>query len=185
MSRNTIILTWFLALLAVLAWAGVGFCAYQIGTLEDARAADTQSSQQQSEQSVQASYLHGIVSSSADERAQLDTLVTVDPASLADMINSAGTSAGVSLTISNASAEEISSVGGKTTTQGFGFLATSQGSFASVMYAAALLESLPTPSTVQEINLTHTQNTSGKAGGNAAWQMNAQVQVLSASNASS
>jgi hypothetical protein len=185
MSRNTINFAWFLAVIAVLAWAGVGFFAYQIGALENARAADMRSSQQRSQQSVQASYLHGIVSSSATDRAQLDTLISVDPASLADMIDSAGTQAGVSLTISNASAENISSVDGKTTAQGFSFLATSQGEFASAMQAAALLESLPIPSSVQAIRLSHTQTSPGTTGAGAVWQMNAQVQILSASNVSS
>jgi len=185
MSRNTTLLAWFSLLIAIFAWVGVGFFAYQIGVLEDARAADSQSSQQRSQRSLQASYLHGIVSSSANERAQLDTLVAVDPSSLANMIDSAGTSAGVGLTISNASADNVSSVAGKTTAQGFSFLATSEGSFASVLYAAALLESLPVPSSVVEINLSHGMDSSGTAGNNAAWQMNAQVQVLSASNMSS
>jgi hypothetical protein len=185
MSRNIIIFAWGMLALAVLAWIGVGFCAYQIGSLEDARDADTQSSQQSSQQAIQASYVHGIVSSSADERAQLDALTTIDPASLADMIDSAGASAGVGLTINNTSAEDVSSVGGKTAQQGFSFLATSQGSFASVMHAASLLESLPVPSSVQVINFSHPQAAPDAATGNAEWQMNAQVQILSASNASS
>lgn len=129
--------------------------------------------------------MHGTVSRSADERAQLDVLTTIDPASLANMIDSAGTTAGVDLTISNTSAENVSSVGGKTFEQGFSFLATSQGSFASVIHAASLLESLPVPSSVQVINLTHLQTSPGKTGSDPAWQMNAQVQILSASNASS
>ena len=172
-------------LLAIIAWMGVGLFAYQISLLEDARDADAHSSQQQSQQSVQASYLHGIVLNSVEQRAQLDTLTAIDPTSLAEMINTAGTSAGVSLAISNASAENVSSVGGKTIAQGFSFLTTSQGSFASVMYAAALLESLPIPSVVQEINFTHTEAMPGATGNKAAWQMNAQVQILSASNVSS
>ena len=185
MSRNTVIFAWTLLVLAAIAWAGVIFCAYQINVLEDARAADTQSSRQQSQQSVQASYLHGIVSSSAVSRSQLDALISVDPTSLANMIDSAGRSAGVDLAISNASAENVSSVEGKTVAQGFSFLATSQGSFASVMHAAALLESLPIPSTVLQINLSHPQSVSGSTGAGTTWQMNAQIQVLSASNIAS
>ena len=185
MSRNTITFAWLFALLAVLAWAGVGLFAYEIGALEDARTADTQSSRQSSQQSVQASYLHGVVTSTVEQRAQLDTVITIDPASLANMIATAGTSAGVDLTISNTSAETVSSVGGKTNAQGFSFLATSQGSFASVMYAAELLETLPIPSTVQGINLTHGSGSPGSPGDSSAWQVNAQVQILSVSNTSS
>ena len=81
--------------------------------------------------------------------------------------------------------QNVSSVGGKTTAQGFSFLATAQGSFASALYAATLLESLPVPSSMQEINFTHAMDMSGTVGGNTGWQLNAQVQILSASNPAS
>jgi hypothetical protein len=183
MLRSIIIVAWFALALAIFAWAGVAFFAYQIGVLESARAAGMQSSQQQSEQSAQASYLHGLVAGSAAARTQLDALVNIDPVSLANMVDSAGSSHGVGLAISNASAENVSSAGGRTTTQSFSFIVTSKGNFASVMYAAALLGTLPVPSSVQEINLVQAPAASGAAGG--AWQMSAQVQVLSASNISS
>ena len=150
-----------LAVIAVLAWAGVGFFAYQIGALENARAADMRTSQQRSQQSVQASYLHGIVSSSATDRAQLDTLIAVDPASLADMIDSAGTKP-ASVSRSATHRRRIYRPWtARRSAQGFSFLATSQGEFASAMQAAALLESLPIPSSVQAIRLSHTQTSPG------------------------
>ncbi len=185
MKGHTIYIAWSLSLLAVLAWAGIGSFAYRINVLENTREANMQSVQAHSRQSVQASYLHGVVMASATQRAQLDALIAVDPASLADMINSVGTSTGVAIKISNASAENVSSVDGKMTLQGFSFLASAEGNFASALYAASLLESLPIPSSVQQINLTHAESAVDTSGGNAAWQMSAQVRVLSVSNTSS
>ena len=184
MSRRTTFFAWIVFLSAVCAWAGVGCFAYYISSLESAHTASIQSSQKSAAEAAQVSYLHKVVSSTADERAQLDSITMVDPSALANMVNTAGTSTGVDLKISNASAGNVSSVDGKTAAQTFSFLVTSQGSFSSVMYAAALLESLPVPSSVLQYTITHSSDTAGAAKG-GGWQMNAQVQILSTSNTAS
>ncbi len=185
MSRSTSFIAWLLLSLAIASWAGVGLFAYLISSLEAERIADSQASQKEATEAAQASFVHGIVSSTASARSQLDALTAVDPSALADLISTAGSSTGVNLSISNASAGNISSVDGKTTSQTFSFLATSQGSFAATMYATALLETLPVPSTIQQITFSNIPGSSGNAKSDDSWQMNAQVQVLSASNTSS
>jgi hypothetical protein len=194
MSRNTIYIAWAALLLALVAWGVVGLFAYQISTAQADRAALAQKSGLQSSQTSQSIQLHAFVEKTATARAELDALSIVDPASLASTLSTAGKSAGVAITISNALSLNSPAVGSAAPAQAFGFIASAQGSFASVMYAARLLEALPLPSQMQEIQFTRPSSTSGApigaaaaAAGSAAglWQMSAQVKVVTASSISS
>ena len=171
--------------LAILAWAGVGFFITTVQSALGDRSAHVQQLQQQSDQSSQVSYLHSLVTDTAPKRAKLDALANVDPASLADTINSAGKAAGINIQISSASQGTVLSADGKTTSQALTFLATTQGSYAAVMYALQLLETLPLPSTIQTIQMMRSPSVPGAPAADPTWQMNAQIRILTAPSVSS
>lgn len=182
MVRNITYIAWLALVLAVLAWLGVGLFASTILAEQGNRAADVQQLQDSSSQASQALDLHALVSDTASARTALTGLVTVDPASLAQAIDTAGTSAGIPIEISDASSGSAPAVSGGTATQAFAFTAASQGSFAAVMRAAQILETLPVPSSIQEIQIIRSPDAAGTTG---LWQMSAQVQALTASTVSS
>ena len=180
-SLNSTVTAWVAFLLAIVAWAGVVLFAFSIQTQESDHTTHVQAAQAQTSQDSKLSYVHALVTESAGDRSELDSLVNVDPATLADLVNTAGKSSGAAIQISDASSDNAPSTGAAGT-QAFGFIAGSAGSFATVMYAAQLLETLPVPSSIQEIQLVHVTNPSTPG---ATWQMNAQVRVITASAISS
>ena len=185
MTRTTTYIAWLALLLSMLAWAGVGWFVSAIVALQDGRAVNAQASQQLSGVVAQASQLHALIADTAADRASLASLITVDPSSLAGMIDGAGKSAGVGITISSALSENAPGESNGAPVQAFSFIATAAGSFSTVLRGGELLETLPVPSSIKELQLTRTPDTAGASSAAGPWQMNAQVQVLTASTISS
>ena len=185
MSRNLNYIAGIVLLLTVLAWIGVGALVFFISSKQSDRVAQASSVQSVSNQNSQATYLHTLVADSKDARDQLSALFNVDPSALANTINATGKSAGVHLQITSALSDSALAVPTAGSVQSFSFIATAQGSFQDVMYAATLLETLPVPSSVRQIEFTHTVATPGSASNAGPWQMSAQVKILTVSSISS
>lgn len=185
MSRNITFISWIALLIAIVAWVGVGFFAV---TIQAAAASDSLHMKELSSSSIQTSRissLQKLVSETADDRATLNTIALVNPASLADTITNAGSSAGVAIDISDANSANGPSINGAPAAHAFSFIASATGSFASVMYAMTLLQSLPVPSSIQQIQLISAPTTAGAAAVKPSWQMDAQINVVTASDISS
>ncbi|HVM73332.1 MAG TPA: hypothetical protein VMU13_00425 [Candidatus Paceibacterota bacterium] len=185
MQRHLVTLSWIYCILAILAWSGVGLFVTTIQTLGNDRLSQAQLNAQQSLQSAHVVNQHDMLMSAASETGQLDTLGVIDPASFAHMITTAASTTGVNITIENASQGSVTVVDSHTSVQSFTFSVATQGSFALVMKAAQLLESLPAPSSISQLEFTHVPAISGSPSSVASWQMTAQVLFLSVSNASS
>lgn len=164
--------------MAIASWVGVGLFISMIQTLRADYVAFVRQRQSLSEQDSRALQVHTHVQATTASRVQLDSLMTVDPASLADTLTAAGKSAGVAIKISDALSESAVTTSGKPASSAFGFVAMSQGSFAAVMYAAHILETLPIPSVIREIQLVRSVNTVGAPTNTLIWKMNAHIRVL-------
>jgi hypothetical protein len=187
MSNKTTYFAWILLALAIVAWVAVGFFAASIQA--ESASQSTRASQSSYSYSLasRVTALQSLVEKTATDRAQLNMIAAVDPASLADIITNAEQSAGIQIGITDAnslSGVPVTSPGALST-QAFTFIATTKGSFASMMYAAALLELLPVPSSIQHLELSDMVDTSGSTSGTSirksSWQLNAQIKVVTAS----
>jgi hypothetical protein len=181
-STTTNYLAWLMLAAALIALGGVVFFASTIQEIRDTRIVSAQQLGAASLEASQAASLKSLVSDTADERSELDSIAAVDPSSLADGIMTAGKSAGITIDITDANSESSPSIGSLEPTSAFSFVASASGSFASVMYATELLETLPVPSSIGQIEFTASADSSGASSTKASWQMNAQLQVLTASS---
>ena len=134
---------------------------------------------------VQASFTHSFVAKTAAERSELDTLSRVDPSEFAQLITGAGSGSGIALSITSATQQPSVPLDAGAVMNSYVFLASSHGSFDSVIQAAKLLETLPAPSTLGKMEFTRAPSNPGvpgSSGQSSQWVMNAQIQVFSESS---
>lgn len=183
MNRSTY-LAILLVLLAIGAWVGVVLFSQSIQAQEADVVSTLQSQEQSSDAQSSSVRLHALAQDAAPQSAVLDTALQNDVVSIANTLQAAGTPAGVKLTISGALPEAApSSDAGASQIQAIGFAVEGSGSFSAVMRVAQLLETLPLPSSVQQLDIQRVDNSSGVP--TAAWHMNAYVHVLTSAPISS
>lgn len=112
---------------------------------------------------------------SADDRRQLDTVLAADVITVADIIERAGTAAGVPLTLNNAVPENAQKGGN---VHAVAFSVEASGKFPAILRVAQLLETIPMASSIESLELSRT-------AGSAQWQLNATIRVLTTVNISS
>lgn len=180
MRNHLIPLAWAAAVLALLAWIFIVWFAMDLQSMEDQRLSGAKLSANASGQQSKASALHAELQETAAARAQLESLINVDPTTLGTTVAQAGKSAGINLQIQNAAPEASTA---NSPTQAFDFSVNGAGSFAQVLYALEFLETLPVPSSVQNFQLIHAP--AGVSGASSAWQLNAGVRIITAPTISS
>ena len=180
MQRAPIYRAWGLAVIALLAWAFVLWFAFNLQSTQAQSLSDAQLSASASSRDSAASDLHAALQETASERASLASLITIDPTTLAATINQAGQTAGVNLKIQSASPETMAA---GSPVQAFDFTVTAQGTFSQLLYAEQLLETLPVPSSIQNLQLIHAPNDAVTTDG--AWQLNAGIQIITSATISS
>jgi|GEM_PF-6789215 len=178
MKKTSLYIAYIVLILAILSWVGVGYLASLIAQTSTDRVNQQQDTVRQSNQDVQAQAMHALVKDTASSRAQLDTLLNVDPASISGIINAAGKSADASIRISDALSDGALIGDGTTPSNSFGFVVSAQGTYASVVRVAQLLEILPVPSSIDGITFTRMQDTSGSPISATPWQVVIRVKVL-------
>lgn len=179
-------LVWILFPAAVLAWAAVGLFAWIIATDEVDRALYVQVMQETESKEAIATRLHAIVQDTAEQRAQLDSILRMDVVSIVDMIEEVGKAAGVRITVSNAIPENVppSQAAGGAGIIATGFVVEAQGRFSTLMRVVQLFETLPIPSTLGRLDMERTAKP-GNLGTSDTWRMNAYIRVLTTADISS
>jgi hypothetical protein len=166
--------------LAVAAWVGVWFMFSDIsGRLNSqtqllSRAAVKNAQQQNAVETT------ALAADTAAERASLDGEVATDVVGIANQIQNAGKAAGVTTDIGSASTNGATNMTSSTTE--LVFVVQSAGTFAQVWRAAQLFETLPLPSSVQELDFSQSPSDAGKS---SIWQLTAHIEVLTSSQVSS
>lgn len=183
--RGTTYAAWGLIIIAIAAWTAAIFFAMAVAGMESDRAASAQATQQTSAAQTSAVRMHALAQDSAPQRAALDALLDVNVVSIVDMINATGKATGVDLKVSGALPETTpGSSLGPATVGAVGFTVEASGTFPALMQAAQLLETLPIPSSVEQLDISQIPNSGGTSSA-GKWQMNASIHVLTTSIPSS
>jgi hypothetical protein len=183
--RTFTYLSWLSFLGALACVCGVIFFASIILGEKASFAARAGESDQASLQQATDARMRALIHDSAASRARLEGLVQVDLLSAVDLIESIGKTTGVKLQVSDASPEANGS-GKIATLHAVGFVVGAEGSFPSLMRTVELLETLPLPASIENIDISRTPIDTTPAGGSPpAWHMNLRIRLLTATTISS
>lgn len=163
--------------LAVLAWGAVGYLVWD--TMQNIAAKSDMSNVSKSsfaQRSLDA-HIHALAISTATDRSQLNELFNADIVSIVNIIETAGSSVQAPTQITDASQAKSANASPVHTIV---FTTQSIGSFSSLMRASELFETLPIPSSIEQVDLVR----SGE-GKIPQWHMNTRIRVLTTSNISS
>ncbi len=176
-SRTSIAVSWVALAAAVLSWLCVGYFAWTISADEVRRTEAIQTAQQTALRHDVAVRLHALVQDTAGDRARLDALLATDVVSAVELIEGAGKAAGISAQLGNAAPESAPTVP-NLSVDAVGFVVAGEGTFAELMHALQLFETLSLPSSIRRFDLEHLPD----AG--ATWTMNTSVSLLTSSTLS-
>ncbi|MDO8521701.1 MAG: hypothetical protein Q7S08_00225 [bacterium] len=189
MKHNTAVFAWTAAVAAVAAWVAVFMYASWISAELDARVSQTADVQSVSERAIAAIRLHALARDTQIERAQLDNLTHSDVIGVANTIDSIGKIAGVALKIGGATPESSGQKKGANGTpalHAISFVVEASGTFSSLMHAAALLETLPSLSSVQSMEFEHVAlSGDSKSSKSSSWRLTARIRMLTTADISS
>src|SRR3989344_3752427 len=177
-------LSWICLLAAVAAWAGAGYFAWTISARADARAERLAALEQESARHAAGLRLHALARETREARDALEGIARPGIIEMIESIEAAGRDAGISLEIGEA-AFAPSDPAARTRT--LAFTVEGGGTFSKVMHAAALLESLPLPSSVDDVqleNLPAGAAASGRSGA-GSWRLVIRIRFLTTADISS
>lgn len=178
MKNHIVYIAWIALIIALLAWCEAGYFVYRSFSREADRAAALSLLSDTVAQNHREAQIQSAVASTADDRAVLQAFTQVDPVALASLIKASGTSIGDEIDLGNAVPQPRSS---KSVLDAFSFTAQAQGSFASLMRVLNILETLPAPASVQDMNLSVVP----EMGGPTLWNLQVQIRVFTSSSISS
>ena len=184
-SLTTTSASWVMLLAAIVLWAAVGYFAWMIYTQEFFREVQMADQEQESRRSAAAVRLHAFVRETNEERIRLDDAARVEIVEMLESIEGVGRDANVPIKIGQA--VSTPSPDPRSNVRSFGFIVEAEGSFAKVVRAAALFESLPKPSFVDELQfemLPLSASGSKKSAGNV-WHLVVRIRFISTADISS
>ena len=176
--RNRITyIAWFSLLAALGLWGAVLYAAFWIQGQAAESAHSAAQSAQQLDRLAYTQRLSALASDTKDARLQLERLVQPDAVTIVNTIESAGKSARVNATVSDAISEGASQqLPGGASLQAVAFIVQAQGAFLDMMKLAGLFEQLPLMSVVEQLNIE--RSTGGDTAKASSWRMTARIRVL-------
>lgn len=188
-TKNIGTLAWAAVAAALAAWAVVFIYAAWISTQQSVRSSQTADVQSVSDREIAAVRLHALARDTQEQRTQLDTLARTDVIGVANMIDSIGRIAGVTLQIGGATPESAGQKAGAGTVSALhavSFVVEADGSFSSLMHAAALLETLPSLSSIQSLEFEHAPLSADSGSARSApWHLTARIRTVTTADISS
>lgn len=172
--------------LALSGWAGVWYLWSAIGDAATTHAATQDSADSTSAKSAANARVRALALDTATARQALMRSAHADIVSSAKVIESVGAAAHVSLKVSGAFAEQASPPPSAAAypLHAIGFSVEATGSFAAVMKAAELLDTLPLSTTVEQFDIAQIpQDPSAKGG--TQWRLTERIRLLTDSDLSS
>ena len=158
-------------LLAGLAWTVIWYIGNDILDEASSRAAVASTAQVQNDR----------VADTQQDRAALENVSNLNIVSIVTMIEGVSAKTGITVKVENAQPQGTTAVlpnGGSLNS--FAFAVVADGTFAQIMNTVQVLEDLPVPSSVQQLEITH----AGDPGKSGAWHMSAHMEVYTTSVAS-
>ncbi len=180
------VMSW-VALVGVLCvWAGVVLFAWYVFQLHTARVAYVSSVGLSTTKQIVAARMHVLARETSGERAALEGSENADVLSVVSVIESTGTAAGVKVQVSDV--QTVRTVPGKGGAPAFnviGFQIQSQGSFSSMMQVAEMLESLPLPTDIDQLDLGRSPIRNDPESAKALWHLNIHLKLVTTASVSS
>ena len=170
-------------ILAIGAWAGVGYFAWTIQDSMGSFASRVATARQDFLQAESQVHTHLLVESSAHVRDQLTSALKIDFEHIVDTIESTGAASGAAVHIVDVVPETpVTDPASQTQVTTIHFLVSADGSFSALMKAATLLETLPMPSNIESIDLSRSgSDTSNKT----VWHMGVRLRVVTSAHIAS
>lgn len=162
-----------IAMLALFVWGSVGYFAWTISAEAEAHRSTIAGMEQKTAEHAFALRLHALARETKNERLRLEEISRTDLAGILDGIERLSKDSGVSVEITQA--PSISTVE-SSTMRVLSLSVETLGTFAQVARVVALLETMPIPSTVDELRFERTSGADGAA--RSSWRMIASVRFL-------
>ncbi len=182
-TQNLFVLLSLLA--AIASIAAFSFFSWELQREHDVYAAARLSAMEASARQASAARTHAIVATTQMQRTELNSFLGADVVSAATLISNVGKTTGVTVQLSNAL--PLGTVSPQTATSpaihAVGFVVEAKGSFAALMRTEKLLETLPLPSRVMQLDIQTTPSPDGTTSGQ--WHMSVSLQVLTTAAISS
>ena len=175
--------SWIALVLAIALWAGVGYFLKVIADEEFTQTSRVSDAQQESVRQEAMLRIHAIARETKDARAELEKTAQVGVVEILETIERVGRDAGVSIEIG----EVLSSpgTGSASIVRSAAFVVESEGTFGKIMHAAALLESLPIPSSIDEIQFEQLPSSGSGRSGTSLWRLVVRMHFLTTADISS
>lgn len=178
-------ISWLALVLALFAWGFVGFLAWSISDARSVHLMQESTLEEGADELDEILRLHTLTRDTKDIRAELESLVHRDAMSIVEAIEQVGDDARVDIEIGQVLAgspePDVSSATPSIHTVGVAVEVL--GSFSGVLHAAALLYSLPVPSTIDQMQFERLP--AGESSRNKEWRLVVRIQVLTTADISS
>lgn len=161
----------------LIAWVGVFFFAQSIHHRQDNTTKAIREYMQAHTSVESSNQMRALISATESTRTQIDEVLTIDILSLVEMVENAGTDAGVAVRVSNATPDVAPFKNNATqkSISSIRFSIEGQGTFGKLFAALALLENLPIPARIEEVTfLRQGENV------NTPWTLQVRMRILTA-----
>ncbi len=167
---------WLALVVALVLWAIAIYIVQSIEQQKNNYAVLVSEIEKEAQLMAQATRLHGLMNDTKNPRTALKGFVSADVIGLVDAVDAVGKTIGVDLRISNVQPEAQKKGAQPGAPIPVNFVVQASGSFAQMARLVELLNTLPIPGTIQQLEFTH-------PGQN--WNLTARIRVLTASEISS
>ena len=168
-------------LVAVFAWAGVGYLAWTVMTLSKDVHVDTLPESDSSR--ITASRVHAFLQNSSESRATLKNIASVDLLAAINMIELSGKPAGIKFRVSDASVSPLTK--NKSAVKVIGFVIEADGSYGSLLEALEMMEALPYPAVIDQFDLGRTPISDAASVSKEQWHISMRMRLLTTAAISS
>ena len=178
-------LAWATFVILIFVTAGVVYLGWAVSSEESAQAERHVALEQMLQQQTSTIRLHSVARETKGAREKLENIMRTDVVEILDTIEAVARDTKIPIEIGQAvsspSADPASLVHGAT------FVIQAEGSFSGVMHAAALLESLPIPSLISDLQFERLppQSVGGGKGRRGSWRVVLRMRFLTTADVSS
>ena len=142
-------LSWLALVAAIALWGTIGYVVWTISSQGLVYTSGTANEERDLKQQAEALRLQTLVRETKNTRMGLEEIARAEVVGMLDSVESAARDAGIPITIGQA----VSAPSSASPVRAATFLVEAEGTFAQIMHAVALLESLPIASSVAEVQL--------------------------------
>lgn len=167
------VLAWTALLVAAVLSIGVGYFAWTISAKKAARATSVLESAEESVKQAALIKLHALVRDTRDERARLESIARTDINTVLDTIETVGRDTNTKIEIGQAASGAAPTL--EAPLQATTFTISANGSFAKLSQVVALLEVLPIPSLIEEMQLERIESADPKA---PPWRLVMRIRIF-------